>query len=118
MQVRKTEIIKPISNNTNSILSVNFSKDVLEGLSSLFPDCRPLDKVVQVYISLVGIIKHFKHYNIKKSDTYGPDTMNCYLNISTRLKLIFIARPEIRKNVLKKKRQYRYLGLKLGKKLA
>ena len=101
-QVRKTEITKPIPDNTDCILSPGSTEDVLEGLSALFPDCEPLDEMVQVHVSSVGIVKHFEHHGVGESDTCGPDTKNHRQNISARLKLVFISGPGIRKKILKK----------------
>ena len=102
-QVRKTEITKPIPDNTDCILSPGSTEDVLEGLSALFPDCEPLDEMMQVHDSSVGIVKDFEHHDVGESDTCGPDTKNHRQNTSARLKPVFISRPGIRKKILKKK---------------
>ena len=103
MQFRKTEITKPIPDNTDCILSPGSTEDVWEGLSALFTNYEPLDKMMQVHVSSVGIVKDFEHHNIGESDTCGPDTKNHRQNTSAHLKPVFILRPGIRKNILKKK---------------
>ena len=104
MQFRKTEITKPIPDNTDCILSPGSTEDVWEGLSALFTNYEPLDKMMQVHVSSVGIVKDFAHHDVRELDTCGPDTKNHCQNTSARLKPVFISRPGIGKNILKKKR--------------
>ena len=61
-QFRKTEITKPIPDNTNCILSPGSTEDVWEGLSALLTDYEPLDKMMQVYVSSIDIVKNFEHH--------------------------------------------------------
>ena len=79
-QIKKTKITKSIPNNTNCILSSGSTKDVLEGMSAFFSNDEPPDKVMQVHVSSVDIIKDFKYYDIRISDTYRSNNKNQHQN--------------------------------------
>lgn len=72
-------------------------------MSAFFSNDEPPDKVMQVHVSSVDIIKDFKYYDIRISDTYRSNNKNQHQNTQTCLKPIFISKLGIRKKILKKK---------------
>lgn len=66
MQVRQTEITKPILDHSDCTSSPDSTKDILEDQSAFFLVCWPSDEVLQVHVSSVGILKPFKKNTLPK----------------------------------------------------